>query len=71
MKSIIRIIQKRIRERNVRRELKNDQALRERCVDYLTRQTQVDRYVVDSIVRYIKEGMQFIILPSLVITLVA
>lgn len=37
MKMFFRSIQKWMRERKVRRELKKDQALRERCIGYVTK----------------------------------
>ena len=46
MKMFFRSIQKWMKERKVRRELKKDQALRERCIGY----------VADYTYKYIKEG---------------
>ena len=55
MKSLIKIIQMMMKERKARLELKKEQALRERCVDYSTRFRE---YCVPyyTIYRFIKEG---------------
>lgn len=57
MKIFFRSIQKWMKERKVRRELKKDQALRERCVDYVVKGSQpANAYLADTIYRYIKDG---------------
>lgn len=57
MEMFFRRIQKWMRERKVRRELKKDQALRERCVDYVVKGSQpANAYLADTIYRYIKDG---------------
>ena len=57
MKMFFRSIQKWMRVRKVRRELKKDQALRERCVDYVVKGSQPENaYIADAIYRYIKDG---------------
>ena len=55
MKSLIKIIQRMMKERKARLELKKEQALRERCVDYSTRFRE---YCVPyyTIYGFIKEG---------------
>ena len=46
-----------MRERKVRRELKKDQDLRERCVDYVVKGSNpANAYLADAIYRYIKDG---------------
>lgn len=57
MRTIIRSIQKWMKKHRKLRELKRDQALRERCVDYMTRCMQVDKWRVNDLVDYIKNGM--------------
>lgn len=57
MKIFFRSVQKWMKERKVRRELKKDQALRERCVDYVVKGSQpANAYLADAIYRYIKDG---------------
>ena len=57
MKIFFRSIQKWIRERKVRRELKKDQDLRERCVDYVVKGSKpANAYLADDVYKYIKNG---------------
>lgn len=58
MKMFLRSIQKWMRERKVRRELKKDQALRERCIGYVTKVDGTCSFihVADYTYKYIKEG---------------
>ncbi|MCS2814595.1 MULTISPECIES: hypothetical protein [Bacteroides] len=47
-----------MKERKVRRELKKDQALRERCIGYVTKVNGTSSFinVADYTYKYIKEG---------------
>lgn len=56
MKMFFRSIQKWMKERKVRRELKKDQALRERCVDYATKFKSGSFHYINALYMYIKEG---------------
>lgn len=57
MKMFFRSIQKWMRVRKVRRELKKDQDLRERCVDYVVKGSKpANAYLADDIYKYIKNG---------------
>lgn len=53
-----RSIQKWMRVHKVRRELKKDQALRERCIGYVTKVSGTSSFihVADYTYKYIKEG---------------
>lgn len=57
MKMFFRSIQKWMRVRKVRRELKKDQALRERCIGYVTKVNGTSSFihVADYTYKYIKE----------------
>ena len=58
MKMFFRSIQKWMRVRKVRRELKKDQALRERCIGYVTKVNGTSSFihVADYTYKYITEG---------------
>lgn len=57
MKMFFRSIQKWMRVRKVRRELKKDQDLRERCVDYVVKGSKpANACLADDIYKYIKNG---------------
>lgn len=58
MKMFFRSIQKWMKERKVRRELKKDQALRERYIGYVTKVNGTSSFinVADYTYKYIKEG---------------
>lgn len=56
MKIFFKSILKWMIEHKVRRELKKDQALRERCVDYATKFNSGSFRYINALYMYIKEG---------------
>lgn len=57
MSSIFKSLQNWIKERRMRRNSKKDQALRERCIDYIARNPHcADTLSVDRMFKYIKNG---------------